>query len=131
LGEQSAYRDLPLKEWDDVPDGHVARVDIDLVVRPHSSAEHRHSAELCQAPEPDASLEFFEECPAGSPTAELAEDGLPAQFGGFIVDGPFVVQRKGQQALVIVSGWSHSRKLPPGHAPEPPADSQTNADIEN
>lgn len=109
VGESRAYSDVPLSEWSDIPDGHVAQVDLDLVWLKHRPGE------LCKSPPPKASLEYFEECPAGSPVVSGLEGGHghPTE-GGSIHYGPWVVQRQGRKALLLATGrigWT-GRRVP-------------------
>ncbi len=104
-GPSRAYTDLPLQSWASVKDGHVARLDVDLVVRDQGAAQ------LCHAPDSSASLESFTACPTGSPLVLGSSNGKPPHMLAHVLYGPLVVQRRRQAASVIVTTPPEIRSL--------------------
>jgi len=97
-----AYFSPRLSSWRDLRDGELALVELDLVSIPSLGVS------LCQAPKPRVSAARFRSCPSGAPRVVGAPEHPSAP--SFVIRGPFILQRAGSAARVIVYAESPEKE---------------------
>ncbi|HYQ05146.1 MAG TPA: hypothetical protein VER96_41000 [Polyangiaceae bacterium] len=97
-----AYFSPRLSSWRDLGDGELALVELDLVSIPSLGVS------LCQVPKQRVTAAQFRSCPSDAPRVIGAPEHPSAP--SFVIRGPFILQRAGNAARVILYAESPEKE---------------------